>query len=101
MRMYCESFGSGAALASVGGAEPPPRDTVHEAGRAPTREAARVDVPTGVTLFRDPNGPPRELIEPWYDLRSFTTVERGGHFPALENPDALVRELRDFFRLLR
>jgi pimeloyl-ACP methyl ester carboxylesterase len=79
MRMYHETFGAGASL--------PPR--------------ARVDVPTGVTLFRDPNGPPRELVEPWYDLRSFTTVERGGHFPALENPDALVRELRDFFRLLR
>ena len=64
-------------------------------------QPARIEVPTGVSLFRDPNGPPRELVEPWYDLRSYTRTERGGHFPALENPDALVRELRDFFRPLR
>ena len=79
MRMYYESFGPASQIA----------------------QPARIDVPTGVSLFRDPNAPPRALVEPWYDLRSYRTVERGGHFPALENPDALVRELRDFFRPLR
>jgi pimeloyl-ACP methyl ester carboxylesterase len=79
MRMYYESFGPASHIA----------------------QPARIDVPTGVSLFRDPNAPPRELVEPWYDLRSYRTVARGGHFPALENPDALVRELRDFFRTLR
>jgi pimeloyl-ACP methyl ester carboxylesterase len=79
MRMYFETFGPGSEI-------PQP---------------ARIEVPTGVSLFRDPNAPPRELVEPWYDLRRYTTFPRGGHFPALENPDALVRELRDFFRPLR
>ena len=79
MRMYHETFGPGAVIA----------------------QAAPVAVPTGVTLFNDPNGPPRELIEPWYDLRHYSRVGRGGHFPALENPDALVAELRAFFRPLR
>ncbi len=79
MRMYYETFGPESQI-------PQP---------------ARIDVPTGVSLFRDPNAPPRELVEPWYDLRRYTTVPRGGHFPALENPDALVREIRDFFRPLR
>jgi microsomal epoxide hydrolase len=79
MRMYRESFGPGAAIA----------------------QPQRIDVPTGLSVFRDPNAPPRELVEPWYDLRHYTVTERGGHFPALENPDALVRELRDFFRPLR
>ena len=79
LRMYRESFGPGAAIA-------PPH---------------RIDVPTGLSLFRDPNAPPRELTEPWYDLRHYTVNEPGGHFPALENPDAVVRELRDFFRPLR
>ena len=79
LRMYRESFGPGAAIA-------PPH---------------RIDVPTGLSLFRDPNAPPRALAEPWYDLRHYTVNEPGGHFPALENPDALVRELRDFFRPLR
>jgi pimeloyl-ACP methyl ester carboxylesterase len=79
MRMYAETFGPGSQIT----------------------QPARIEVPTGVSLFRDLNGPPRELVEPWYDLRSYTRTERGGHFPALENPDALVRELRDFFRPLR
>ena len=79
MRLYYETFGTGATLA------PSPR----------------IDVPTGVSLFRDPNAPPRELLEPWYDLRRFERIERGGHFPAMENPDALVYELREFFRPLR
>jgi pimeloyl-ACP methyl ester carboxylesterase len=79
MRMYFESFGPGSTIA-------PPH---------------RIDVPTGLSLFRDPNAPPRELVEPWYDLRAYTVTERGGHFPAMENPDVLVRELRDFFRPLR
>jgi pimeloyl-ACP methyl ester carboxylesterase len=78
MRLYHESFGAGS------------RFTIK-----------RIDVPTGVTMFRDPNAPPRELIEPWVDLRYYSKVERGGHFPALENPDALVEELRTFFRPFR
>ena len=79
MRLYYETFGPGATIPHTG----------------------RIEVPTGVSLFKDPNSPPRELVEPWYDLRRYATIERGGHFPALENPDALVSELREFFRPLR
>jgi pimeloyl-ACP methyl ester carboxylesterase len=79
MRMYYETFGPAATIP----------------------QNPRIDVPTGLSLFKDPNAPPRELVEPWYDLRRYTTTERGGHFPALENPDALVTELREFFRPLR
>ena len=28
-------------------------------------------------------------------------MERGGHFAAIEQPDALAREVREFFRPLR
>jgi microsomal epoxide hydrolase len=79
MRMYRETFASGSVIA----------------------QPARIDVPTGLSVFRDPNAPPRELVEPWYDLRHYAEIDRGGHFPALENPDALVHELREFFRPLR
>ena len=61
----------------------------------------RIEVPTGITTFRDPNAPPRELIEPWLNLQHYSTVGRGGHFPALENPDALIDELRTFFGAYR
>ncbi len=79
MRLYYETFGPGGII------EPP----------------ARIEVATGLSVFRDPNAPPRELVQPWYDLRHYASIDRGGHFPALENPDALVDELRLFFRPLR
>jgi len=79
MRMYRETFASGSVI----------------------DQPARIEVPTGLSVFRDPNAPPRELVEPWYDLRHYAEIDRGGHFPALENPEALVHELREFFRPLR
>src|SRR5205823_12042572 len=79
MRLYYETFGPGATIS----------------------QSRRIDVPTGFSLFVDPNAPPRELVEPWYDIRYFNHVDSGGHFPAMENPDALVREIREFFRQLR
>jgi pimeloyl-ACP methyl ester carboxylesterase len=60
-----------------------------------------VDVPTGVAAFNEVNRPPRELCEPHFDIRRFTVMERGGHFPAMECPDALIEEIRAFFRPLR
>jgi pimeloyl-ACP methyl ester carboxylesterase len=79
MRLYYESFGPGSTY------------------RLPTR----IEVPTGISIFRDPNAPPRDLIEPWCDLKHYAAFDRGGHFPALENPDAVVNELRTFCRTLR
>ncbi len=60
-----------------------------------------VDVPTGVAAFNEINRPPRELCEAHFDIRRFTVMEHGGHFPAMENPDGLVEEIRAFFRPLR
>lgn len=79
MRLYYESFGPGSTY----------------------RVPQRIEVPTGITAFNDPNVPPRELIEPWCNLQHYATVDRGGHFPAMENPDGLVSELRSFTGSLR
>ena len=61
------------------------------------------DVPTGAALF------PGELIRApraWAERRYPNIVhwrefERGGHFAALEAPDLLAEDLRDFFRRFR
>ena len=45
--------------------------------------------------------PPKEWIERAYDLRRHTVMPRGGHFAALEEPDLLVEDIREFFRPLR
>lgn len=45
--------------------------------------------------------PPRSLAEQVFDVHRWTELERGGHFPAMEVPELLVQEVRDFFRPLR
>jgi microsomal epoxide hydrolase len=64
--------------------------------------AERVEVPTGVADFPcEILRPPRAWAERAYDLRRWTTMPAGGHFAALEEPDALADEIRRFFRPLR
>lgn len=62
----------------------------------------RVTVPTGIALFpKDISLPPRALAEPYYNIQRWSTPEKGGHFAALEQPEILISELREFFRPLR
>ena len=44
---------------------------------------------------------PREAVARKYDLRQWTDMPVGGHFAAMEQPDALVEDVRSFFRPLR
>ena len=49
-----------------------------------------------------PSGMPREWAERSYsDLRSFSWMPRGGHFPVMEEPELLAEDIRSFFRPLR
>jgi pimeloyl-ACP methyl ester carboxylesterase len=58
--------------------------------------------PVGVALFpKDLSTPPREWGERFYNVTRWTEMPRGGHFAALEEPDALAEEIRAFFRPLR
>jgi microsomal epoxide hydrolase len=65
--------------------------------------AGTVDVPMGYCQFpREILRPPRSLAMRTYtDIRRWTVMERGGHFAALEQPEALAHEVRAFFRSLR
>jgi pimeloyl-ACP methyl ester carboxylesterase len=45
--------------------------------------------------------PPREWVERVFDLRRWTAMPRGGHFAAMEQPEALANDIRAFFRLAR
>lgn len=54
-------------------------------------------VPLGVVACHEVITPPREVVDAHYDLRRWVEIPRGGHFPALENPDALADEIRAFF----
>lgn len=61
-----------------------------------------VAVPIGVAVFADDVFPPvRTLAERELPIARWTEYERGGHFPALEQPDLLVADVRAFARQVR
>jgi pimeloyl-ACP methyl ester carboxylesterase len=67
-----------------------------------TRKVERVAVPTAVALFpADLAQPPRSWAERTYHVTRYTTMPRGGHFAAHEEPELLARDVTDFFRDLR
>lgn len=72
-------------------------------GRWPIPEGATVDVPLGYAEFpREILRPPRSLAARTFaDIRRWSVMPRGGHFAAMEQPEALVDEVRAFFRPLR
>ncbi|MFO7709122.1 MAG: epoxide hydrolase [Desulfobacterales bacterium] len=72
-------------------------------GPWPIPEGATVDLPTGYIEFpKEILRPPRSLAERMYtDIRRWTVMPKGGHFAALEQPEALAGEIRAFFRPLR
>jgi microsomal epoxide hydrolase len=62
----------------------------------------RIEAPTGVAAFPEEiSRPPREWAERSYNLQRWTSMPRGGHFAALEEPELLAQEIREFFRPLR
>ena len=66
-------------------------------------EGRTVDVPVGYAEF------PREILHPprgiaartFTDIRRWTTMDQGGHFAAMEQPEALAGDIQAFFRPLR
>ncbi len=68
----------------------------------PIPDGKRVAVPTAYAAFpREILLPPRAWAERVYDLRRWTIMKAGGHFAALEEPEALAADVRAFFRELR
>jgi microsomal epoxide hydrolase len=60
------------------------------------------DVPAGFAMFpRDLTHPPREWAERFFNVQRWTELPSGGHFAALEEPELLAREIREFYRPLR
>jgi len=72
-------------------------------GPWPVPEGSTVDVPTGYAEFpKEIVRPPRSVAQGMYsDIRRWSVMPKGGHFAALEQPQALAQEIREFFRPLR
>jgi pimeloyl-ACP methyl ester carboxylesterase len=72
----------------------------------PPPPGSRVEVPSGFAVFADSYRPgtarpPRELADHFFNVTRWTDMPRGGHFAALEEPQLLAEEIREFFRPLR
>ncbi|MET3616262.1 pimeloyl-ACP methyl ester carboxylesterase [Rhizobium aquaticum] len=66
-------------------------------------QGEKITTPTGYAVFpREISLPPREMLQRSFsDLRRYTEMPRGGHFAAMEQPNALAAEIKAFFRPLR
>lgn len=74
----------------------------YESRHAPPSVPRRVEAPTACADFpREVIWSPRRWLEPRYNITRWTTLPRGGHFAALEQPQLLVEDVRAFFRTLR
>jgi pimeloyl-ACP methyl ester carboxylesterase len=69
----------------------------------PTHERMpRVEAPTGVAVFlKEVFLAPRRWAERYYNLKRWTVFPSGGHFAPMEEPQAIVGDLRAFFGALR
>ena len=62
----------------------------------------RIDVPTAYLAFpHEIMRPPRSMAERVLNIQRWTTMASGGHFAALEQPEALAADIRAFFRSFR
>lgn len=76
-------------------------DRLH--GPWPIPDGKTVDVPMGYAAFpKEIRRPPRSIAEKSYtDIRHWTVMPKGGHFAALEQPQALAADVLKFLRPLR
>jgi epoxide hydrolase len=62
----------------------------------------RVDLPTGVAAFpKEILRTPRRWCEAAYNITHWSTMPRGGHFAAFEQPELFVDDVRAFFATVR
>ena len=62
----------------------------------------RVELPTGVASFpKEIIRSPRKWCEGAYNITHWTTMPRGGHFAAFEQPELFVDDVRAFFATVR
>jgi pimeloyl-ACP methyl ester carboxylesterase len=74
----------------------------HRAHPPVAMRSERVDVPTAIAMFpKEVMQVPRGAVERKYDVRRWTEFDHGGHFAAMEQPDALITDIRAFGRQFR
>ncbi len=71
-----------------------------EGGRPLPKEGLPIKVPTAVALFPKEylEWAPRSYVKRIYNIQRWTEMPQGGHFAALEQPNLLVNDIREFVK---
>ena len=74
-----------------------------EGGRLFPKDFKKINVPTGVALFpaEMSEWPPRSYVERIFNVKHWTEMSSGGHFAALEQPEMLVKDIRNFIKKIK
>lgn len=74
-----------------------------EGGRTFSTNGTRAELPTACALFPAEMSawPPRTYVDRMFNIQRWTKMPRGGHFPAMEEPELLIEDIRAFARQLR
>ena len=74
----------------------------YESRNQSLRIPPEINVPVGVAMFpKELARCPRSWAENRLNITHWTEMPRGGHFAAMEQPELLVADVREFFRPLR
>lgn len=77
-------------------------ECTHNPWRAAHDRSPVVEAPTGIGIFeQEVLIMPRSWAENYYNLQHYTQMSSGGHFAPMEEPEALVTDIRAFYRKLR
>ena len=73
-----------------------------EGGRFLPKDHLPLKTPTAVALFPKEylEWAPKSYVKRIYNVQRWTKMSKGGHFAALEQPDLLVKDIRDFAKSL-
>ena len=71
-----------------------------EGGRYFPKDFKKINIQTGISMFPKEMSewPPSSYIERIFNVQHLSKMNSGGHFPALENPKILVKDINLFFK---
>ena len=74
-----------------------------EGGRFFPKDFTKINVPTGIAVFpaEMSTWPPRSYVDRIFNVKRWTDMPAGGHFAALEKPDLLVNDIKEFAQNFR
>ena len=76
-------------------------NTKNSANPSTSQMSRHIEGPAAMAISKEISHPPREWAERSVRVERWTEMPRGGHFAAMEEPEALVEDIRAFSRPLR